>query len=101
MNNKSIYQVNLQGLELNEDRVIELENVLKEATVNYLSSFTQGKEYLSGAVEYKPDPNGPVGPRPPIIWPPRPWPWPGPFPGFIAIDKNFQSTIFKSIGFKK
>lgn len=108
MYNKSIYQVKLHGLDLNEDRIVELEAVLKDATVQYLSSFKQGKEYLSGAVEYKPDPNGPVGPVGPWPpWGPQPWPpfprppFPGPFPGFIALDRNIQSSIFRNIGFKK
>lgn len=75
------FQVTLNGLELSESQISELEQSLRKTTLQFLSKMDNGKELLSGAYEFKPNPEDPGGP----IWgKPRPYPWP-PFPGFFPI----------------
>lgn len=100
MNNRSLFQVNLQGLELSDKQTQELESRLTKVTVEYLSSFEQGKAYIKDSVAYKPNPIGP-DPEPfPFPWPFPPifrYPLPYPFPGFYPINRNIAKEIFVEI----
>ena len=94
MKTSAMFQVNLQGLDLSQDQTRELEQMLAKTTSEFLGSFKAGKEYLSDAVFYKPNPDDPYpwpipwpGPWGPIFGPRVPFPFP-PFPGFFPINRK-------------
>lgn len=99
--NRSLFQINLHGLDLDEGQVKELEERLTATTTEFLGSFKEGKTYLNDAVAYKPNPDDPFpipwpGPWPPIGGPII-WPRPRPFPGFFPINRNLIDRTFVKI----
>jgi hypothetical protein len=93
MERRTVFQIDLGTFDLTDSQSKELEDRLSKITIEYLSSFKEGKEFVASAVAYKPNPDDPYPPFP-FPWPPFPRPWPRPFPGFFPIDRQRFDRMF-------